>query len=227
MRIFAIADLHLSFSSNKPMEIFGENWKNHYEKIKKSWLDRVSKDDLVLVPGDISWAMNLDEAYLDLKWISDLPGKKVLLRGNHDYWWKSKKRLDDKFSDINFLQNNSYVFNNVAIFGTKGCAISDNLSEHDEVLINREIIRLELSLNSLKDKKIDRKICIMHYPPILKGIKEYRFVEIFNKYGVDCVVYGHLHNKNNFEQAIVGRHNGIDYYLVSSDYLDFKVEEII
>ena len=171
MSIYAIADLHLSFQENKPMSIFGENWEKHEEKIKKDWEEKVKKEDIVLMPGDFSWAMDLKNTYEDFKYLNNLPGKKIMLKGNHDYWWttqtKMKKYLqENNFQNIEFLYNNSYECENKIIVGTRGWIISDE--EENKKIIRRELIRLELSIKDGiqkygKEKEI---ILCMHYPPI-------------------------------------------------------------
>jgi metallophosphoesterase len=149
MAIYVIGDLHLSFSTNKPMDIFGKNWQNYEEKIKQDWLSKVKKEDTVILPGDFSWAMYLDETEKDFEFINNLPGKKILLKGNHDYWWSTvtsmRKYIDSKeFKNIDFLYNNSYEFENKIIAGTKGWNISED--QEDIRLTKREVARLELSI---------------------------------------------------------------------------------
>jgi len=227
MSIFAISDLHLAFDTKKPMDIFGDNWKNHEEKIMKNWLENVKEDDLVLLPGDFSWAINLQETYKDFEYLENLPGKKLLLKGNHDYWWntlaKMRKYLkENNFSTIDFLCNNSYCYENYIITGTRGWI--NNESEEDEKIIRRELIRLELSLKDGTQKYGNDKELIvnMHYPPFSSISKKYSFIELMKKYNVTMCIYGHLHGPSYQDiRNIEGTE--IKFYLVSCDYLKFKV----
>ena len=169
MSIFVIADLHLSFGTNKPMDIFGSNWEKHDEKIAKSWKEKVKEDDLVLLPGDFSWAMRLEDTKKDFEYLDSLPGKKLLLKGNHDYWWTTLAKMrkfikDNKFQNIDFIQNNYYIFEDKIITGVHGWVI--NGKEEDNKILRREKLRLEMELNSIKKEYGDSKeiIVLMHYP---------------------------------------------------------------
>ncbi len=232
MSIFTIGDLHLSFGMNKPMDIFGVNWENHYEKIAISWKNKVTEKDLVVLPGDFSWAMNLEDTLDDFKYLSSLPGKKLLLKGNHDYWWNSltKNRefiKKNNFENIDFIQNNSYLFDNKIIVGTRGW-IYDESVENLKIL-NREKIRLELSIKDALQKFGEDKeiIVFMHYPPFGKEdiIKEYDLKEILHKYNIKKCFYGHLHG-DSCNSSMQGNIENIEYKLVSSDYLNFELLEI-
>ena len=230
MAIYVIGDLHLSFSTNKPMDIFGKNWQNYEEKIKQDWLSKVKKEDTVILPGDFSWAMYLDETEKDFEFINNLPGKKILLKGNHDYWWSTvtsmRKYIDSKeFKNIDFLYNNSYEFENKIIAGTKGWNISED--QEDIRLTKREVARLELSIKDGiskygKDKEI---IVFMNYPPLNKNYMKTEYTELMKKYNIKRCYYGHLH-ANSIQDAIEGNAEGIEYKLVSSDGLDFKLLKI-
>lgn len=231
MSIYAIADLHLSFGSNKPMDIFGENWGNHWEKIKTDWLKKVKEEDLVLLPGDFSWAMYLKDTYEDFKYLNGLPGKKILLKGNHDYWWTTLKSMRDylegnNFSNIDFLYNNSYLYEDYIIAGTRGWQWND--SEEDYKLLRRELLRLELSIqDGVKNFGTDKKIIICtHYPPFnTTKNEELDYINIMKKYNVVKCIYGHLHG-NSHKDAIQGNIEGIDFKLISSDYTNFTLEKI-
>lgn len=230
MSIFAIADLHLSFNTDKPMNVFGDNWQNHEEKIKQSWLNKVTDNDLVLLPGDFSWAMYLEEAKADFEFLSKLPGKKLLLKGNHDYWWTTLTKMrefvkENNFENIDFLYNNSYEFENYIITGTRGWSLTNE--EGDKRLINREMLRLELSIEDGinkygKDKEI---LVCMHYPPITKNMQNSGFIEIMKKYNVKKCIYGHLHSAS-INDAVEGDISGIDCKLVSADGIDFELIEV-
>lgn len=230
MAIYAISDLHLSFGSNKPMDVFGVNWENHTEKIKQDWLSKVKEDDLVLLPGDFSWAMYLEDTYEDFKFLNELPGKKILLKGNHDYWWNSLKKMreylkQNNFNNIDFLYNNSYEYNEYIITGTRGWNYQE--TEENEKIIRRENIRLELSIqDGIKEYGEDKKIIVcMHYPPIQKNSENLGFINIMKKYKVDKCIYGHLHGKSH-KEAIQGNVEEIELKLVSCDYTNFSLIKI-
>ena len=218
MSIFVIADLHLSFSNDKPME--KEN--------------KVKEEDYVILPGDFSWAMYLEETKLDFEYLNNLPGKKILLKGNHDYWWSTVTKIDNFLKDnnidnINILYNNSYLIEDKIIVGTRGWNILDR--EEESKMVKRECGRLELSINDGIKKYGNNKeiIAFLHYPPLTKEYKYHpeksEFVQIFNKYGIKRCYYGHLHGKAH-NDAIEGEVNGITYKLISADYLNFDLLEI-
>lgn len=230
MAIYVIGDLHLSFSTNKPMDIFGRNWQNYEEKIKKDWLLKVKPEDTVILPGDFSWAMYLDETEKDFEFINNLPGKKILLKGNHDYWWTTLTSMrkyikEENFENIDFLYNNSYEIENKIIAGTKGWNISEE--QEDIRLTKREVARLELSIKSGIEKYGNDKeiIVFMHYPPLTKTNIDTDYTRLMKKYGIKRCYYGHLH-ANSIKDAVEGNVDGIEYKLVSSDGLDFKLLEI-
>lgn len=230
MAIYVIGDLHLSFSTNKPMDIFGRNWQNYEEKIKKDWLLKVKPEDTVILPGDFSWAMYLDETEKDFEFINNLPGKKILLKGNHDYWWTTLTSMrkyikEENFENIDFLYNNSYEIENKIIAGTKGWNISEE--QEDIRLTKREVARLELSIKSGIEKYGNDKeiIVFMHYPPLTKNNIDTDYTRLMKKYGIKRCYYGHLH-ANSIKDAVEGNVDGIEYKLVSSDGLDFKLLEI-
>lgn len=235
MSIFVIADLHLSFKNPKPMNIFGDNWENHEEKIKNDWMKKVTDKDIVILPGDFSWAMNLEDAKPDFDFLNKLPGKKLLLKGNHDYWWTTLKKMreyveENNFDTIDFIFNNSYCYENKIITGTRGWTLND--LEGTGKILNRELGRLELSIQEgIKKYGQDKPILVfMHYPPITNSAmlnnSELKFVELMKKYNVTRCMYGHLHSHSH-KDAIEGMVEGIQFNLVSGDYLDFKLMEII
>lgn len=226
--IYGIGDLHLDYSKEKPMDIFGEQWLHHEEQIFNNWKKVVKDEDLVLLPGDISWALKINEAYFDLKGIDKLPGKKVITKGNHDYWWEGPKKLKELgLETIVFIQNDYYIYNNVGIFGTRGWISEDveGFNSQDEKVFNRELHRLELSLSSLKED-IDKKIVMMHYPPFNIDSTPNKFVDIMIKYDVDICIYGHLHGEGH-RYAMEGNIHEIQFYCVSSDYIKFKPKKIL
>lgn len=229
MSLFAISDLHLSIAVDKPMDKFGDNWLNHTEKIKENWCAAVGEDDVVLVPGDISWGMSLNEAMPDLEFVEALPGKKVLMSGNHDYWWTSASKLNSMFKTITFVKNTFFPYGDIAVCGSRGwvCPNDTAFTKHDEKIYNRELIRLKLSLDGAKREGFEKIICMMHYPPANDKKESSGFTEIFEQYGIKKVIYGHLHGKYSFPTGIQGKRNGVEYTLVSADYLDFKPVKIL
>ncbi len=231
MAIYAIADLHLSFSEDKPMDIFGDNWENHAEKIKENWIKQVKEEDYVILPGDFSWEMYLNNTKLDFQYLNSLPGTKILLKGNHDYWWTTLTKMNEfikenGFKNIYFLYNNSYLVEDKIIVGTRGWNILD--TENDSKMIKRENARLELSIqDGLEKYGSDKEIIVfMHYPPInksdLMGGEKTEFVKTFQKYNIHRCFYGHLHGLSH-KEAIEGLVNGIEYKLISADYLNFNL----
>ncbi len=230
--IYIIGDLHLSFSTNKPMDIFGDNWENHDEKIKNNWMKKVKISDTVIIPGDFSWAMHLEETYKDFEYLNSLPGYKILLKGNHDYWWTTitnmKKYLDENnFKNINFLHNNSYCIENKIIVGTRGWLNSKTTENYK--IQKRENERLEISIkDGIKNFGNDKEIVVfMHYPPFYKEEvpEEIDFIKLMKKYNVKRCFYGHLHGESH-KEAIEGLYDGIDFKLVSSDYTQFDLVEL-
>ncbi len=228
MQVYAISDLHLSGFKPKPMDIFGENWKDHWTKIRVDWHKRVREEDLVLIPGDISWAMRLSEAMIDLKQIEELPGSKIILKGNHDYWWSSLSRLISELKPNTYvLQNNAFDFEELSVAGTRGwtCPSDREFKPEDEKIYLREVERLKLSLEKVKPREDKKIIAMMHYPPFNEKREPTGFTELFERYGVETVIYGHLHDASA-SQSFNGVHNGILYQNVSCDFLNFKLKEI-
>lgn len=231
MSIYAIADLHLSFGTNKPMDVFGQEWENHAEKIKQDWLAKVKEDDLVLLPGDFSWATYLKDTMQDFEYLCSMPGKKILLKGNHDYWWttiKSMKKYleENNFENIDFLHNNSFEFENYIICGTRGWTNSE--TEEDRKVLKREKLRLQLSLeDGIKKYGSDKKIIVcMHYPPFNEiNDKAYDFIETMKQYNVEKCIYGHLHGPSH-KEAKEGIIEGIEFKLVSCDYTEFELSKL-
>jgi len=230
MAIYAISDLHLSLGIGKQMDIFGDNWVKHEEKIKKNWMSKVKNEDLVLLPGDFSWAMYLEETVRDFEFINDLPGKKLLLKGNHDYWWTTLKKIrkfleENNFKNIDFLYNNSYFFENKIIAGTRGWSEQE---EKPEKIIKRENIRLKLSLeDGINKYGSDKEIIVcMHYPPFNSYDEiELNFIKTMKQYHVKKCVYGHIHGEGK-KEAKQGIIDGIDIQMVSSDYLGFDLIQL-
>ena len=231
MKIFAISDLHISTSTNKPMDIFGGNWVGYMDKICADWKEKVGDNDIVLIGGDISWAMNIEEAEKDIESLSKLKGKKVLIKGNHDYWWSGIGKVRDMLPENFFaLQNDSIKFNNVVICGSRCWSVpgAPDFNEQDRKIYNRETERLKLSLKNAKQKmeKGDKLIALVHFPPFNVLREDSDFTKIFEEYGVDSVIYGHLHGKNVRADKLVVK-NGIKYYLTSCDLVENKLTEIL
>ena len=230
MAIYVIADLHLSFSQDKPMSIFGENWEGHSEKIKNNWISKVKPEDTVVLPGDFSWAMYLQDTYKDFEYLNSLPGKKFLLKGNHDYWWTTVTNMrnfleENKFKNIDFIYNNSYLVENKILTGTRGWNLLD--TENSSKMIKRESIRLQLAIEDGIKKYGDDKeiIAFMHYPPISNTNKKSEFLKILKQYDIKRCYYGHLHGKSH-QDAVEGIVDGIEFKLVSADYLNFDVIKV-
>lgn len=234
MSIYVIGDLHLSFSVNKPMDVFGYNWENHAEKIKENWLKKVKENDTVIIPGDFSWATYLEETYKDFEFLNLLPGKKILSKGNHDYWWTTvtsmKKYLKEKnFFNIDFLYNNAFLIEDKIIVGTRGW-INTWKSDENYKILKRENERLKLSIEKGinefgNDKEI---ISFIHYPPFYKENvipEEIDFIKTLEKYDIKKCYYAHLHSDSH-KEAIEGKIKNIDFKLVSSDYLNFDLLKI-
>lgn len=227
MSIFAIADLHLALGIDKPMDIFGGRWSNYMEKIKNNWINTVQAEDTVIIPGDVSWATYIENAYEDFKFIEDLPGRKIISKGNHDYWWTTASKLNkylnsNEFKTISFLHNNAVNIENIAICGTRGwkCPGEDDFKKDDEKIYKREIERLELSLKASGSFEYDQRLVFLHYPPVTLKSKESGFIEIMKKYGITRCFYGHLHGEG-IKGAIEGDYEGIELKLISADYLNF------
>lgn len=229
MSIYAIGDLHLSFGVDKPMNIFGDKWQNYEEKIKKNWTNQISENDTVILPGDFSWATYMEDTKKDFEFINKLPGNKILIKGNHDYWWSTIKKLNEfiennNFTKINFIMNNAIECDEAVIVGTRGWAFSD--TNNSDKMTRREAARLELSIKDALDKNTSKEIiCVMHYPPITKNMvqnnEQSPYIEIMKKYGIKTCIYGHLHGMSHNE-AVEESINGVNLRLVSSDYIQFK-----
>ena len=227
MKIFAISDLHLPAGDNKPMDIFGSHWERHFERISEDWRNRVTEDDIVLLPGDLSWAMRLDQAKTDLESVGKLPGRKILIRGNHDYWWSSVSRVREALpKGMYAIQNDALMLDGIAFCGTRGWIFpSESGDPVDARIFERELKRLDMSVNAAKRYRADRLICMVHYPPLMDANRDTDVTGYFEANGVKTVVYGHLHGPA-LNGAFRGEHNGVSYYLASCDGTDFKLIEI-
>ena len=223
MSLFAIADPHLSLGTDKPMDVF-RGWDNYVDRLTSNWNKLITDNDTVVIGGDISWAMKLCETEKDFEYINSLPGKKILLKGNHDYWWdtlsKINRYLEEKgFDSIKILFNNSFEVDNFAICGTRGWII-DSDSEEDKRILSRECGRLRLSLDTAKDSDKEKTV-FLHYPPVYAGYKCDGIIDILKEYGVKRCYYGHIHGQNMIKGAFNGELDGITYRLISCDALSF------
>lgn len=227
MSLFVIGDLHLSLSCDKPMDIFG-GWTNYVSRLKENWQMLVGASDTVVIPGDISWAMGLDNALEDFRFIHELNGKKIILKGNHDYWWTTKSKADKFFAENGFdslsvLNNNCYSYGDIGICGTRGW-INDGSEPSDAKVIRREAMRLERSIQSALDGGL-YPIVFLHYPPLYGESVNEDIMEVLMKYSIKLCFYGHLHGPS-CRLAVHGIRYGIDFRLVSSDYLQFSPLDI-
>lgn len=230
MKVFAISDLHLSTACAKPMDIFGKAWENYFEIIRQDWLAKVTEDDLVLLPGDFSWAMRMDEALADFAQVADLPGTKVILRGNHDYWWNTISQVRSSIPKGFFaLQNDCLRFGDVLVCGTRGwvCPDGNNLSDEDKKIFLRETERLKLSLAEMRKQRTpsDKVVAIFHYPPFNGRYEDSEFTKQLIENDVRIAVYGHLHGKD-CRASLYMKRFGIEFYLTSCDLVSNKLVEI-
>lgn len=223
MAIYAISDLHLSFSNkDKPMSVFGDKWEGYEEKIKKDWLKKIKPEDTIILSGDLSWATYIDEAKEDFEFINSLPGNKIILKGNHDYWWTTTKKMNEfiknnNYEKINFLYNNAYDLGEYVLAGTRYWAY-DEETEDNEKIFNREILRAKLSLDEAKKIAPEKPIIFTtHYPP------DNRIINALSDYDIAIWIYGHIHTK--YEESMVDI-TGIKTYLTSCDYLNFELQKI-
>lgn len=223
MALYAMGDLHLCLGAPKPMDVFGGTWVGYMEKLKQGLSVITEKDTLVLM-GDLSWALDLNSAVADFAWINEIPGRKIILKGNHDYWWSTQAKftkfcLENGFSDLNLLNNNCFFYDDWAICGTRGWFFEEERSgDHDEKVFRRELIRLEASLKAAGDRE---KMVFLHYPPRYKGYTCREILDLLESYGVRQCFYGHLHGASH-KLAMEGTWDGVEYRLLSADYLNFQ-----
>lgn len=234
MAIYTIGDLHLSFNENKPMSIFGENWEGYEEKVKENWTKLVKEEDMVVLPGDFSWSMYLKDTYKDFEYLNNLPGKKLLLKGNHDYWWSTVNSMrnyikENHFKNIDFIYNNAYEFENTIIVGTRGWAFGEDAES--KRMIQREMARLELSIKNGIENYGENKeiIAFLHYPPIInqniQNNEMNEFIRILKKYDIKKCYYGHLHG-TAIKEAVEEEYFGIVFKLVSADAIQFNLVKV-
>jgi predicted phosphohydrolase len=231
MKVFAIGDLHLAGGTGKTMDRFGERWRDHDRKIFDGWERAVGDDDLVLIAGDTSWAMRLEEALPDLDRIGQMSGRKLLIKGNHDYWWQSRSKMARLLDpSISIVNANAVILNSVAVAGTRGwtCPNETTFDEQDAKIYEREVGRLRLALASLNGRELefDKLIVALHYPPTNSGHQASGFTDLIDEYGADVCVYGHLHGED-IETGLTGLRKNTNYKLVSADAVDFAPAEIM
>ena len=224
MALYALGDLHLSLNSNKSMEIFGDGWQDYVSRLKEAF-SALRPEDVTVLCGDLSWGMSLEESLEDFRFIDALPGKKYLLKGNHDYWWNTAAKMnrffaESGFSTLHILHNNCYEYGGYALCGTRGWFYEET---GDQKVFKRELIRLEASLKAAGERE---KYCFLHYPPLYQGYRCQEIIDLLERYQVSRCFYGHLHGGSH-RLAISGRQGGVEYDLVSADYLGFQPKKIL
>lgn len=228
MALYAIGDLHLCLGANKPMDVFGGKWVGYMDKLSEA-MSVITDDDTTVLLGDLSWALDIASAYNDFAWIDRIPGRKIILKGNHDYWWSTASKFykfceSNGFTNQFILNNNHYEYDGWAICGTRGWFFEEDVSgQHDEKVFKRELLRLEASLRSAGELS---KMVFLHYPPRYKGYECPEILELLDKYEVRRCFYGHLHGPSH-KLAMEGLWGGVEYRLVAADYLDFKPFTVI
>ena len=229
MALYAIGDLHLSLGSDKPMDVFGGGWENYVEKLTAGF-SSLTTDDVCVLCGDLTWGMSLEESREDFRFIGSLPGKKIILKGNHDYWWSTASKARSFFAangieDIDILNNNCYFYGGTALCGTRGWFYEEEVhGAHDKKIMAREVMRLEASLKAAGDA--EEKICFFHYPPRFKDYICREIIDVMNAYGVKQCWYGHIHSHGH-RFAVQGTVEGIEYRMVSADYVDFTPVRVL
>ena len=227
MALYAIGDLHLSLSVNKSMEVFGPAWENYHARIEEA-LGVLTDDDTLILAGDTSWGMSLEEAEADFKFLDRFPGKKYLIKGNHDYWWTTATKLnrfcaEKDIKTLEILHNNCVFYGDYAICGTRGWFLEEDQKPHNAKVLAREVGRLEMSLQAAGEKPI---LCFLHYPPLYQGYRCQEIIDLMERYEVKRCYYGHLHGGSH-RLAIAGQVGGVEYHLVAADYLGFRPLKVL
>ena len=228
MALYAIGDTHLSFGTDKPMDVFGGGWTGYVERLRRGF-ETVSPEDTVVLCGDLSWGMSLEEAREDFAFLNALPGQKVILKGNHDYWWTTAAKMErffreNGFDTLSLLHNNCRFYGDAALCGTRGWFYEeDRCGEHDEKVFRRELMRLETSLKAAGDRE---RLCFLHYPPRYRGYECPEILTLLRQYGVRTCCYGHLHGDSH-KLAVTGWQDGTEFLLVASDYVNFKPVKLL
>ena len=230
MSLFVIGDVHLSFSDpSKTMSVFA-GWQDYQEKIEKNWLELIKPEDTVVLAGDISWGMSLQQALPDFKFIQELPGEKIILKGNHDYWWTTMKKMEDFLAaegldSMKILHNNHYRYGNYGICGTRGWVNMPG-EVQDEKVLRREVQRLETSIQSALKEDLE-PIVFMHYPPIFATNFNYDILEILYRYKIKDCYYGHIHGRSAHELCVTNTYDDVNFHLIAGDYLQFVPEKVL
>lgn len=227
MALYAIGDTHLSLGVNKPMDVFGGAWAGYQEKLAQG-LSVLRPEDVLVIAGDVSWGMSLEEAEADFAFLDAFPGTKLLLKGNHDYWWNTAAKMErffgeKGFSSLRILHNNCYHYGDIALCGTRGWFYEEEKAGQTQKVFNRELIRLEASLKAAGEAE---KLCFLHYPPFYTGYRCEPILELLERYQVRACYYGHLHGASH-RLALQGKHGSVEYYMISADYLKFTPEKIL
>ena len=224
MSLFAIADLHLSLGSDKPMDVF-EGWEDYVARIDRNWRDAIGQDDTVVIAGDISWAMKLEEADADFRFIDALPGRKLILKGNHDYWWSTRKKIEayfeqHHFSSLSIIHNSAAEAGQFAVCGTRGW-LYDAESEEDRKIVSREVGRLNASIDAA-EKTGKKPVAFLHYPPVYGGMECSEIMDVLVQHGIQDCYYGHIHGSAAAKRSPAGEYRGVRMHLISCDYLGFR-----
>lgn len=228
MALYTLADLHLAFGVNKPMDVFGGRWQRYQDKLREG-LSVLRDEDTLVIPGDFCWALDLAQAQADFAFLNSFPGRKLFVKGNHDYWWNTASKFtkfcqENEFQQMYLLHNTAYVYDDVALCGTRGWFFEeDKEGTHDEKVFRRELIRLETSLKAAEDRE---KICFLHYPPRYRGYTCPEILELLAQYQVKACYYGHLHGDSH-KLAMEGSFAGTDFHLVAADYVNFRPVRIL
>ncbi|MBR1781670.1 MAG: metallophosphoesterase [Oscillospiraceae bacterium] len=222
MALYVLGDTHLSFRSEKPMDVFGGAWVGYVDKLR-SGLSVLREEDTLVLAGDISWGMSLEEAREDFAFLDAFPGRKLILKGNHDYWWTTANKTyqfwaENGFTTLNLLHNNCYFYGEYALCGTRGWFLDEEKNGHNQKVFQRELIRLEASLKAAGERP---KLAFHHYPPLYRGYRCQEIIDLLERYGVSACYYGHLHGGSH-RLAIEGRDGALDYRLISADFLGFR-----
>ncbi len=226
MSVFVIADLHLSLGTDKPMDIF-RGWDGYEKRLEENWRKLITHNDTVVIPGDISWAMKLSDTFEDFRFINGLPGKKLFLKGNHDYWWDTRRKMEmylkeNGFDTIEIVFNSAYAADGYAVCGTRGW-FYDAETDSDKKVLNREVGRLRTSLDEALKTGLE-PVVFLHYPPVFGNQRCDDILSVLKEYGIKKCYYGHLHGTNAARKAVTGDFEGIKFRLISSDYLKFMPE---
>lgn len=227
MALYAIGDLHLSLTANKPMEVFGPAWENYTARIGES-LSALTAEDTLVLAGDTSWGMSLEEAEADFRFLDQFPCKKYLVKGNHDYWWTTASKMraffaENGFATLDILHNNCHFYGKTALCGTRGWFYEEDRGEHSAKVFNRELIRLEASLKAAGEGE---KLAFLHYPPLYQGYRCQEIIQLLERYGVSLCCYGHLHGGSH-RLAVTGQQGTVEYRLTAADYVGFQPVKLL